>query len=446
MRKLIATVGIAAMFLASAAPAAEPYYIPMPVYRTGPYAAGGAGYFGGVIDYFTLLNDRDGGIGGVKLVWDECETEYNRAKGIACYHRQKKSRQGNALYFDPLSVGISAGLIEQARRDKVPIISVNHGLTETERGDVFPYQFPLGTNAYDFAYAAIKRMGAQMGGMYKLKGETIVTLHHGSPYGREANAFLDRLGERYGFKHEAIEAPHPGNEQSAQWLTIRKLKPAYIFLRGWGVMNPVALQTAVRNGYSVSRIIGSEWSNSDEDVIPAGQAADGYQAVTVARAGKDYPIAEEIIARLYNEGKGSLEDRNRIGSVYWNLGVWAAVMSTEAIRVAQKRFGRNLHSGHMRWGFENIELTRDDLKRMGMADVVPPIKVTCRDHAAVHLARFQQWDAQQRKWNLTSDWIDDSSGFARRVANEKADKYAAEHPEFPKRDCDDPSDRDDFDL
>ena len=179
MRKfLVVTSSLVAMLLFTSAAVAD-YYVPMPVYRTGPYAAGGTGYFGGIIDYYNLLNERDGGIGGVKVVWDECETEYNRTKGIECYHRQKKSALGDALYFDPLSVGISSSLIEQGRKDKLSIISVNHGRTETERGDVFPYQFPLGTNAYDFAYATIKHMGQQMGGMDKLKGEKVVTLFHG---------------------------------------------------------------------------------------------------------------------------------------------------------------------------------------------------------------------------------------------------------------------------
>ncbi len=447
MKKLsLLALGLVAVLLGSSQTVvAESYYVPMPVYRTGPYAAGGTGYFGGIIDYFTLLNERDGGIGGVKLVWDECETEYNRTKGIECYHRQKSSDKGQALYFDPLSVGISSSLIEQGRKDKISIISVNHGRTETERGDVFPYQFPLGTNAYDFAYATIKFMGNQMGGMDKLKGETIVTLFHGSPYGREANEFLTGLSEKYGFKHEAIEVPHPGNEQSAQWLKIRRMKPAYVFLRGWGVMNPVAMQTAVRNGYPVSKLIGNEWSNSDEDVIPAGKTADGYVAVTVHRAGDDYPAADAIRS-MYAAGKGDLDDKSRIGSVFWNLGIWAAVMSSEAIRTAQKRFGKKLSSAQVRWGFENIELTQKQLNKMGLSDVVPPIKVTCEDHAALHLARFQQWNAKKREWKLISDWVDGSSSFAKDVVNTNADKYAAEHPEFAKRNCSNPKDRDDFDV
>src|SRR5262245_57214678 len=35
----------------------------------------------GYIAYLTLLNERDGGINGVKLVWEECETVYNVERG-----------------------------------------------------------------------------------------------------------------------------------------------------------------------------------------------------------------------------------------------------------------------------------------------------------------------------------------------------------------------------
>src|SRR6185369_15713049 len=50
-------------------------------YRVGPYAAGGTGTFGGFIDYLDMLNKRDGGINGVKLTWEECETEYKNDRG-----------------------------------------------------------------------------------------------------------------------------------------------------------------------------------------------------------------------------------------------------------------------------------------------------------------------------------------------------------------------------
>ena len=43
----------------------------------------------GLIAYLTLLNARDGGINGVTLVWEECETVYDVPRGIECYERLK---------------------------------------------------------------------------------------------------------------------------------------------------------------------------------------------------------------------------------------------------------------------------------------------------------------------------------------------------------------------
>lgn len=457
IRRMNRTVLIAGLALLSLSPAParaqQTYYLPLPISDTD-FSPVSGGYFGGVRDYLTLLNERDGGIDGVRLVWDECETEYDPALGLECYDLQQKNERGEALYFDsltlsfyPLSGGWLQRLVTQSRRDRLPVLSVHHGHVANSRGDVFPYQFPLGPSPYDFAHAVIKHMGARLGGMDELAGLTIATLHHGSPYGRKTNGFLDHLGKKYGFRHEAIEVLHPGNEQSSQWLMMRKLKPAFVFLRGWGLMNPVAIQTAVRTGYRVSRLIGGEWSNSDEDVVPAGRAADGYQAATVHKTGVDFPVAQEILEGLYDQGRGSLDDRDQIGSGYWNLGLWVAAISTEAIRVAQRRFGKKLTGAMMRWGLENVDFTRAYLEKIGFADVAPPVRLTCEDHAGYRHVRFHQWDAENRKWELVpGGWIDGSSDFSRQVADENAKKYVEGHPEFSQRDCNDPKDRDDFDV
>ena len=79
--------------VASTAMAQGEQFIPILSYRVGPYAAGGSGYFGGTIDYFNLVN-ANGGINGVKLAWEECETEYNASRGVECYERLKKKGGG----------------------------------------------------------------------------------------------------------------------------------------------------------------------------------------------------------------------------------------------------------------------------------------------------------------------------------------------------------------
>src|SRR5689334_22868150 len=62
------TLGALIAALPAALPAyADEEYLPLQVYRQGPYAAGGTGFFGGMIDYMNLINMRDGGVNGVKL-------------------------------------------------------------------------------------------------------------------------------------------------------------------------------------------------------------------------------------------------------------------------------------------------------------------------------------------------------------------------------------------
>ena len=104
--KVLLGIGFAVAAVQASAQAEQ--YIPILSYRVGPYAAGGSGYFGGAIDYFTLVN-LNGGINGVKLQWEECETEYNASRGVECYERLK-TRNGGATTVEPLSTGIAYGL------------------------------------------------------------------------------------------------------------------------------------------------------------------------------------------------------------------------------------------------------------------------------------------------------------------------------------------------
>ena len=60
-------------------------FIPIAAYWTGPYAAGGSAFGDGMADYYRLLNKRDGGINGVRLRWEKCETAYKAESVAACY-------------------------------------------------------------------------------------------------------------------------------------------------------------------------------------------------------------------------------------------------------------------------------------------------------------------------------------------------------------------------
>jgi branched-chain amino acid transport system substrate-binding protein len=431
--KLVAPAMLLASAMTVPAHAGEEQYFPLPVYRIGPYAAGGTGYFGGFIDYMNLINDRDGGINGVKLVWDECETEYKVERGVECYERQKGNGKPGPAAFNPLSVGIAYALLERATTDKIPVITINHGRTDTTDGRVFSYFFPLLLNPYSETSGIINYIANREGGIDKLKGKKIVVLYHGSPYGKETIPIYELLAKQYGFEQTQIEVPHPGNEQQSQWLEIRRSKPDYVVLRGWGVMNPVALKTAQKTGFPADHIIGNVWSNSEEDVRPAGDAAKGYIAITTQASGAEYPVLQEVVKRVYGAGKGNLDDKKRIGSVYHNLGIVNGILNVEAVRIAQAKFGHRALSGEeVRWGFENLRLDERRVEELGAKDLFHSINVTCENHEGDGRVTFQQWDGS--KWKVVSDWISPDWKLLRPIIEKSAAAYAAEHSIAP-RDC-----------
>src|SRR5215510_14478494 len=120
-------VGIALAALASALAAAAPtlapneQFIPMLVYRSGDYAPNGVPFANGLADYYTLVNERDGGINGVKITFEECDTGYATDRGVECYERLKGKGPTGGAYVIPLSTGITFALTEKAPVDKIPI-------------------------------------------------------------------------------------------------------------------------------------------------------------------------------------------------------------------------------------------------------------------------------------------------------------------------------------
>src|SRR6266536_560553 len=249
-----ALLGLALCGATTMASAQNEQFIPMNGYWVGPYAPGGSGIFGGFIDYINMLNVRDGGVGGVKLTYEKCETEYNNARGVECYEREKKKGPTGATVIHPLSTGITYSLIDKVAADKIPMISLGYGRTDASDGRVFPYVFPLITNYWSQNTAKIKYIGMKEGGMDKLKGKEIVPV-------------LDVQAKKYGFEITHIAVPDPGNEQQAQWLQIRQIKPDWVILRGWGVMNPVALKSAAKVGFPLDHVIVVWWSGAEEDTI-----------------------------------------------------------------------------------------------------------------------------------------------------------------------------------
>lgn len=423
----LALTGALAGALAAAQVRAAEQFIPMLSYRVGPYAPGGSGFFGGYIDYLNMINKRDGGVNGVKLTWEECETEYKNDRGVECYERLKGKGPTGGTVFTPLSTGITYSLIERATTDKIPVISMGYGRTDASDGRIFPYIFPLVTNYWSQNTAKIKFIGMREGGMDKLKGKKIVNLYHGSAYGKETIPVLDLQAKKYGFEVKHIEVPHPGNEQQSQWLEIRRYKPDWVILRGWGVMNPTALKTAQKVGFPADRIVGVWWSGAEEDVIPAGDAAKGFISAAFHPSGRDFPVIQDILKYVYGSGsRGNMTDQSRIGQQYYNRGVIQGILTVEAIRTAQEKFGKgkSLTPEQVRWGIENLNIDEKRIRQLGAFGLLQPLKVSCFDHEGGGAVKFQQWDGE--RWKVISDWIASDQSIVRPMIEESAAKYAKE--------------------
>jgi branched-chain amino acid transport system substrate-binding protein len=424
--------------LGAAAAQAQPkeQFVPANFYWVGPYAPGGSGIAGGMLDYFKMLNARGGGINGVRFTWQKCETEYNNARGVECYERTKNNGPTGATLIHPLSTGITYSLIDKGTADKIPIVSIGYGRADAADGSVFPYVFPLITTYWSQAATMVRYIGEQEGGMQKLKGRKLALLYHDSAYGKEPIPVLSELAKKYGYELTSIAVPHPGNEQQSQWLQIRQLRPDWVILWGWGVMNPTALKAAQRAGYPRERIVGVWWSGAEEDVIPAGEAAKGYVAAGFNVAGTDYPVIREIRKHVYAEGQGEMEDRSRIGSIYYNRGVVFGIITAEAVRVAQERFGkgRPVTGEQVQWALEHLDIDAKRLKQLGAGGFMPPLDTSCADHEGSGLVRFLRWDGE--RWTIITDWMaptPEDRKLVRRKYTDSAMRYAKEKGIAPRQ-------------
>src|SRR5215510_6940402 len=158
-------------------------FVPGLVYRTGAYAPNGVPFANGRADYFALLNARDGGINGVKIAYEECETGYATDSGVECYERLKGKGPTGAAAFSPLSTGITFALTEKAPGDKIPLLTMGYGRSESADGSVFTWNFPLLGTYWSAADILVQHVAKISGG--SLKGKKITLVYHDSPYGKE---------------------------------------------------------------------------------------------------------------------------------------------------------------------------------------------------------------------------------------------------------------------
>jgi branched-chain amino acid transport system substrate-binding protein len=431
------TVVAGLSFAPMTAGAADAIYVPLLSYRTGAFAASGTPIVNGMADYLNMLNERDGGIGGVKLIVEECETGYDTKKGVECYEQIKSK---NPVVVNPYSTGITLQIIPKAAIDKIPILSMAYGLSASADGSTFPWVFNPPATYWDGASMFIRYIGGKEGGLENLKGKKIGLIYLDAPYGKEPIPLLEALAKQFGFELKLYPvAVAEMQNQSSQWLNIRRDGPTWLYLQGFGTMNPTAVKEAAKNSFPMDHLIGNWWAGGDDDARPAGPEAKGYLSLDFNQTGTNFPIMQDIIKYTVDKGK-SQTPKERVCENLYNRGVLNSMIIAEGIRNAQKITGKKVIDGSdMRRGLETLNITAARLKEMGAADFAAPMKVSCQDHNGHNAAYMAMWDGT--KWVKGSDWIEPLKAQVQPLIESAAKEYSTANAGWPKRAeaCDNPS-------
>ena len=410
---------------------AKEQFFPVLVYRTGAYAPNGVPFANGYVDYLKYVNAK-GGINGVKISYEECETGYATDKGVECYERLK-GKNGGATVFQPLSTGITFALTDKAPGDKIPLITSGYGRADTVDGMAFKWNFPLLGTYWTGADILIQHLAKKEGGADKLKGKKIALVYHDSPYGKEPIPLLQERAKHNGFELQLLPVTAPGVEQKATWLQVRQSRPDYVLLWGWGVMNSAALKEAVATGYPREKMYGVWWSGAEPDVKDVGANAKGYNALAMQHGAEPKSkIVQDILKEVHgmNQGTGP---KDEVGQVLYMRGLISSMMAVEGVKRAQEKYGKGkvMTGEQVRWGLENLNLDQKKLDALGFAGVMRPVSTSCADHMGAAWARLHTWDGA--KWTFSSDWYQADDSILKPLVKQSAEKYLAEK-KLSKRD------------
>ncbi len=411
----------------STAQAEDTIFIPSLTYRTGPFSGGGTPFANGFADYMNMLNARDGGIGGAKIVLEECETAYNAQKGVECYEATKGK---GALVYNPLSTGITLQLIPKAPVDEIPVLSMGYGLSAAAVGEKFPWTFTYPTSYWSQMTSILKYIDDNGG----LSGKKIGFIYLDLGYGREPIPLLEQLAPQMGF--ELAMFPVAGKEmqnQSSHWLNVRKENPDWMIMWGWGAMNPTAIKEAAKIRFPLDRFIGNWWSGAHADLNPVGEAGKGYLAANFSGIGTDFPALQDVIKHVIEPGN-TQTDPGDVGNVLYNRGLFNAVIVAEAVRAAQAATGKVAVTGaDMRVGLETFNLSEERLAELGLAGFTAPIQGSCADHEGQGSIFIQQWNGSD--WERVSDLITPMTDVVGPMLQAAADQYVSDKPDWQTQTC-----------
>jgi branched-chain amino acid transport system substrate-binding protein len=390
MKKLLGGIALAALLAAGTAEAQDkaPIKVGAALDFTAVYTFLTAEYSQGQRDYISLINAK-GGIKGIPVEINTVDTGNQPQRGIEAYERFKGE---GAVLVDFLSTPVSRAVVPRALADGINVITMFHGRSDAADGKVFPTIFPMTPAYWSQATAIIQHIADQEKG--NLKGKKIALVMIDSPFGREPLPVFEELAKRLGYEFSSYPYPSPGNEQSASWTQLRRVRPDWTIIWGAGGGQPVSVREAIRNGIALDHLASVIWiAETDAQIIGADQVKGLLRFEGVA-SGKDVPVIKAIEQEVVSKGKGA-GPAEKVGSTYYNIGVASMAMFAEGARLALDKEGAPLTPAKLKKGLESIkDFTADGL--------LPPVTITAEDHQGGGSGRIAAWDGA--KWVPKGDW------------------------------------------
>ncbi|KQU64901.1 ABC transporter permease [Aminobacter sp. DSM 101952] len=389
-------------------------------FRTGPFATAGTPLADGQRDYMLMLNERDGGVNGIRLDYSECETGFNTDKAAECYERTKAA----SLVTQPSSPGATLAILPKAAADKRPMLAPGYGFSALSEGKVFPWAFNPPVTYWDGASMMLKSISG--GDLDSLRGKKIVLLHLDAPYGEEPIPLLQEYSDTFGFTLLPIPVGvKEMQSQSAQWQKIESERPDFVLLWGWGAMNAGAFAEAIKTGFAMDRLVGIWWAGHDEDLKAIGDAGKGYRTLSWNLPAPNAGAMQDIRKYVVEAGK-SPTPPEQLDQLFYQRGVLISMLSVEAIKAAQEHFdARIITAEQLRWGLENLKLDADRLASIGVEGMIGTFSTSCGDHAGHASAWMLSWDGA--KFVKASDPLTADREMIAPLADLEARKYAEAH-------------------
>src|SRR6266511_1670318 len=124
------------------------------------------------------------------------------------------------------------------------------------------------------------------------------------PLAGKPSPILDHQAAQYGFAVQHLAVQPPGLDQKATWLRVKVAQPDWVILRTGGVMTPTAVKEAAQVGFPRDKIVGNVSTCTEQEMVPAGEAARGFICVSLFATGWNFPLIQDVLRYVYARGQG----------------------------------------------------------------------------------------------------------------------------------------------